>query len=377
MPFAIAVDPYQGIHPVSTFHHLPLTMSHPWPSPQYFPIGGQHRMAYRVVGNQKGEAWLMLHGGPGASCQPGMLLPLDLAKQWAIAPDQRGCGASRPRGGIARNTLQALVSDLEALRQKLGVERWSLLAGSWGTVVALAYVQRHPQRVDRLVLRGAFAAKRRELAGLLQPGAKVLGRVGFEPRWPRAPGYGVPSVLVALRKVIQSGTGGVTALRAVRRWNTLEMACAAVGMRRSLRHAAFDGDPVLAARIRRDAASLSRGLRRAQANKDLPRSRPVDRRLRDKYRVQAHYLLHRGFVRPGALDRAVQTATAADVAIDWVHGQFDAVCPSRNSQAWAVYGSSGAEPAHLSLTRSGHLGHEAETFQALRLAVRRNVGPVR
>ncbi|AOW13727.1 hypothetical protein LPB72_12245 [Hydrogenophaga crassostreae] len=331
-------------------------------------------MAYRVVGNQKGEAWLMLHGGPGASCQPGMLQPLDLAKQWAVAPDQRGCGASRPRGEIARNTLQALVCDLEALRQKLGVERWNVLAGSWGTVVALAYVQRHPQRVDRLVLRGAFATSRRELAGLLQPGGKVVGRVGFEPRWPRAPGYGVPSVLVALRKVIQSGTGGVTVLRVVRRWNTLEMACAAVGMRRSLRHAVSSGDQVLATRIRRDVAGLGRGLRRALANKDLLRSRPVDRRLRDKYRVQAHYLLQRGFVRPGELDRAVHTASGAGVAIDWVHGQFDAVCPSRNSQAWAALETGGAERMRLTLTRSGHLGHEADTLQALRLAVRRNLG---
>ena len=370
----MATDPYQGNYSnLSDLPSLP-TMTHRWPAPQFLPIGGQHRMAYRVVGNPAGEPWLLLHGGPGASCHPGLLQPLDLSQQWAIAPDQRACGASRPRGQIARNTAQTLVSDLEALRQRLGIARWNVLAGSWGTVVALVYAQRHPQRLGRLVLRGAFAAKRRELAGLLQPDRKVLGRVGVEPWWPRAPGYGVSSVLVALRRVVQSGTVGVAALRAVRRWNTLEMACAAVGMRRSLRHAVFEGDTALAVRIRRDVVGLARGIRRAQARAALPRSRPVDRRLRDKYRVQVHYLLHRGFVRPGELDRAVRTAGATGIAIEWVHGRFDAVCPRDNSEVWAAMGQGFVGAARLSLTRAGHLGHEADTLDALRAAVRQNLG---
>ncbi|MEZ5705544.1 MAG: alpha/beta fold hydrolase [Burkholderiaceae bacterium] len=211
--------------------------STPWPVPRYLSTSSAHRVAFRVVGERSGVPWLLLHGGPGASCQPGMLSPLDPGRQWAVAPDQRGCGASRPRGSIARNTTQALVSDLEALRRSLGVERWNVLAGSWGTVVALAYAQRHPQCVGRMVLRGAFAVSRREMAGLLQPTRRVVHAVGFEPRWPRAPGYGVPAVLSALGKVVQSGTLGVAGLRAVRHWNRLEMACALAGMRKSLRHA--------------------------------------------------------------------------------------------------------------------------------------------
>ena len=328
-------------------------------------------MAFRVVGHPNGEPWLLLHGGPGASCHPGMLAPLDLTRQWAVAPDQRGCGVSHPRGKTTRNTTQALVSDLEALREKLGIGQWRVLAGSWGTVVALAYAQRHPQRVERLVLRGAFAVSRRELAGLLQPSAKVWGVLGQAPHWPRALGGGVAPVLAALCRVIQSGTLGVAALRVVRRWNTLEMACAALGIRRSLRHAAFEGDAGLALRIRRDALGLSRNLRRAQAQASTPLVRPVDRRLHDKYRVQTHDLLHRGFVRPGELERAVHTAGAAGIEIDWVHGRFDAVCPSANSQAWAQQGQARGHLAHLSLTRAGHLGFESDTLDALRQAVRR------
>ena len=356
---------------------LPSKMSTHWPAPEFLALAAPHRMAYRVVGNRSGEPWLLLHGGPGASGQSGMLRPLDLSRQWAVVPDQRGAGASRPKGRIVRNTTAALVSDLETLRLLLGIERWNVLAGSWGTVVALAYAQRHPGRVGRMVLRGAFGVTRRELAGLLQPNAGVLHGAGREPLWPRAPGCGVPSVLVALRRVVQSGTLGVAGLRAVRHWNRLEMACAAVGLRRSLRHAAAQGDAALAVRIRRDWAQIQRGMRCAKAQARLPRMRPVDKRLQAKYRLQGHYLAHRGFVRPGELERAVCTATRHGVAIDWVHGHCDAVCPNANSRRWATLGQGHLGVSRLHLTRSGHLGHEADTLDVLRRVVRGTAGPGR
>ena len=327
-------------------------------------------MAYRLVGNPSGEPWLLLHGGPGASGHAGMLRPLNLSEQRAVVPDQRGAGASRPSGRIARNTTPMLVSDLEALRRRLGIERWSVLAGSWGTVVALAYAQQHPGRVRHMVLRGAFALTRRELAGLLQPNARVRHHAGREPLWPRAPGYGVPSVLAALRRVVQSGTLGVAGLRAVRHWNRLEMACALVGMRRSLRHAAAQGDTALSVRVRRDSAQLQKGLRRAKAQARLPLWRPTDKRMQAKYLVQGHYLAHRGFVRPGELNSAVSTAARHGIAIDWVHGQFDAVCPSANSQRWAAMAKDHEHTSRLHLTRAGHLGHEADTLKVLRRVVR-------
>ena len=339
-----------------------------WPAPQFLPVSGRHCVAYRVVGPHVGEPWLLLHGGPGASCHPGMLAPFDLSRQWAVAPDQRGCGASQPRGRITRNTAQVLVSDLEALRRSLGVDRWNLLGGSWGTVVGLLYGQRHPERVGRMVLRGAFAVTRREIAGLLQPSARIQRLLGPEPMWPRAPGYGVPSVLSALNGVIQIGTLGVAGLRAVRHWNRLEMACATLGMRRSLIHAAMEGDTALAVRIRRDWADLNRGMRRAKAQSRLPSVRPADRRLQAKYRVQGHYLAHRGFVRPGELTGAVRTAAAAGVPIDWVHGRFDAVCPASNSQRWSALDDEASGDLHV--TRAGHLGHEADTLDTLKRLVR-------
>lgn len=342
-----------------------------WPLPAYLSVGRGHRMAYRTVGNPRGEPWLLVHGGPGSGCQPGMLAPLDLARQWAIAPDQRGCGASRPRGKTAASTTHALVADLEALRRHLGVERWSLLAGSWGTVVALAYAQAHPQRVQRLVLRGAFALTRREVGGLLQPSRQVRQTLGREAAWPAAPGVSLPATLARLRQLLQSGTPGVAGLRVLRRWSLLESVAAGRGMRRSLRHATGPDRAELAAAVRRDWAQLRRRQRCVQARAHRPGWDRSERAALDKYRVQAHYLRHRGFVRPGELDRAVLLLAQRGVPVDWVHGRFDAICPPQNSRAWAALGARTAPPrAVLHPPPSGHLGHEPAMLAALRACVR-------
>jgi len=335
-----------------------------WPRPAYLAVGRGHRMAYHLAGNPRGEPWLLVHGGPGSSCQPGMLAPVDLARQWAIAPDQRGCGNSRPAGRTQGNHTQALVDDLDALRQHLGIERWSLLAGSWGTVVALAYAQAHPQRVHRLVLRGAFALSRREIGGLLLPSPRVVRRLGAEPCWSAAPGVALPSVLKRLTQLLQSGTPGVASLRVLRRWGLLESVAAGDGLRRSLRHAAAQQNVALTAAIRRAWAALRRGQRRAQAHARHPGMRRTDRSAWQKFRVQGHYLRHRGFMRPAALDQAVHGLAAQGVPIDWVHGRFDAVCPPANSRRWARLGGRLTQPL------SGHLGHEPDMLAALRARVR-------
>ncbi|MDT4866166.1 hypothetical protein FQZ97_1010060 [compost metagenome] len=101
--------------------------------------------------------------------------------------------------------------------------------------------------------------------------------------------------------------------------------------------------------------------------------RPSDRAALHTYRIQAHYLRHRGFVRPGALDAAVLGLARQGVAVDWVHGACDAVCPPANSRAWAALGRRGA-PQQVTLTEplSGHLGSEPAMRVALRAVVRRH-----
>ena len=327
-------------------------------------------MAWHVGGNPEGDPWLLLHGGPGSGAHPGLMAPLDLTRHWAIAPDQRGSGASRPRGATTRNHTALLVSDLERLRVHLGLERWSVLAGSWGTVLALAYAQAHPDRIERLVLRGAFAVSRREVAGLLH--ASTFGKTPRAPAavWPASHRCPLPVLLARLRQVLQSVTPGVAALGVARRWSQLEARAAARGMWRALLHAPRPAPAlraVWAAQRRRERQALAGFLRRG------PRADRSDRHLCAKFRIQAHYLLRRGFARPGQLDRAVSLLASQGIAVDWVHGRYDAVCPPQNSVRWSAIGRRlNASSVSLTLTTAGHLGHEPHTLAALRSRVRRS-----
>lgn len=344
------------------------TSSSAWRRRPDLRVGIPHRMAWHLGGNPDGEPWLVLHGGPGSGANPGLLAPLDLRRQLAIAPDQRGSGGSRPRGSILRNHTAALVSDLEALRQHLGLARWSLLAGSWGTVLALAYAQAHPQRVERLVLRGAFAMSRREIAGLLQ--APVSGKTLRVPgrSWPVARCVPLSALLSRLRQLFQSGTPAVAGLRAARRWAWLESRAAALGQWRALVHADGTQAPARAAwaATRRRERRLLAGFRRRGDRADVG-----DRALQRKFRIQSHYLARRGFLSPGALDRAVRGLALAGRPVDWVHGAFDAVCPPRNSRRWqALMERLAPGVSSLTLTCAGHLGHEPQTLAALRKLVR-------
>lgn len=341
--------------------------------------GRIHRMAWRAVGIQSSQQppWLLLHGGPGSGAQPGLWAAFDLTRQRVIAPDQRAAGASQPRGSVSGNTLGALVADLDALRQHLGIERWALLAGSWGAVLALAYAQRYPQRVERLVLRGAFGVTRREIAAVVLPAntyGKVLGgAVRSEALWPVRRGMALPAALARLAQLFHCGALGaapsVTALQAARGWQVRELRAALRGLRRALLHAQQQQQPSEAAALRQHYARLQRQQRHVLARLSHPRAHRSDREGIDKFRLQAHYLRHRGFVRPGALDRAVQEVARAGIDIDWIHGRFDAVCPPVHSQRWAALGRKAGGTARLHRPPCGHLGSEAPMLAAVRQCI--------
>jgi proline iminopeptidase len=333
-----------------------------WPQPRHLPRGSTHRVAWRDLGPPAGECWLLLHGGPGGGCRPAMLQPFDLQRQRVIAPDQRGAGDSRPRGRIQGNRTASLVADLEALRVHLGVQRWSLLAGSWGTVVALMYARQHPQRVQRLVLRGAFRVTRAEVGGLLLPSARKGKTLCGSAAWPVPAGAPLPAALARLAQLLQNATVGVASLHVLRGWALREMRDATAGLRRSLLHARG----AEAAAVRRERAALRRQQRRAEAQLLRTRATRTDRLLWARYRVQAHYLRHRGFVRQADLDRAVKVVARHGVPVDWVHGRFDAICPPANSLRWARMGERAGGPVALRLPPCGHLAGEPAMQTVLR-----------
>lgn len=134
-------------------------------------VGDDHRIYWECCGNPDGIPALMVHGGPGSGCSPGMRDAVDLTRHRLILFDQRGCGRSLPHAAdpatsMDANTTGHLVADMERLREHLGVGRWMLTGGSWGSTLILAYAQRHPDRVAGVVISGVTTSRRAELEWL-------------------------------------------------------------------------------------------------------------------------------------------------------------------------------------------------------------------
>ncbi|WP_136683165.1 prolyl aminopeptidase [Falsirhodobacter xinxiangensis] len=126
-------------------------------------MGDGHRIYVEQAGNPEGRPVLVLHGGPGGGCSPAMRRYFDPAHYRVILFDQRGCGRSRPYASVEDNTTWHLVADIERIRHLLGIEDWICFGGSWGATLALVYAITHPERVNRLVLRGVFLGTQAEL----------------------------------------------------------------------------------------------------------------------------------------------------------------------------------------------------------------------
>ena len=139
-----------------------------------------HQLYFEECGRRDGKPVLIVHGGPGGSSNPTMRRFHDPSRYRIILLDQRGCGRSTPHASLNANTTWHLVDDMERLRTHLGLARWQLLGGSWGSTLSLAYAQRHPERVTELVLRGIFLLRRSELAWFYQEGANWLFPDAYE-----------------------------------------------------------------------------------------------------------------------------------------------------------------------------------------------------
>lgn len=142
-------------------------------------VGDGQELFWEVSGNPEGKPVVLLHGGPGGGSTPGLRRFHDPARYRIIAFDQRGCGrstphASAPGADLTANTTWHLVADIERLREHLGVDSWQVFGGSWGSALALAYAQTHPERVTELVLRGIFTLRQSELDWFYQFGASEL-----------------------------------------------------------------------------------------------------------------------------------------------------------------------------------------------------------
>lgn len=249
---------------------------------------GGHRVYFEESGRREGAPALFLHGGPGSSTKPDHRRYFDPMHYRIVLFDQRGCGRSLPLGGLAENTTAQLIGDIEAIREQLGVERWMLFGGSWGSTLALAYAQTHPQRVSRLVLRGIFLASHSELDWYFV-GLRQFIPEAWERLYELAPGVRWPALVRAYESALNHPDTAVAAAAAAR-WNAYETAIMSIGEAQPMPPPTNDAPGAVA-----------------------------------RARVQVHYLAHDCFLRDRELLDNIHRI--AHLPATLLHGRMDFVCP--------------------------------------------------
>jgi proline iminopeptidase len=293
----------------------------------YLRVSKLHELYYEESGNPKGKPVVFLHGGPGGATDPTMRRFFDPKGYRIVLLDQRGCGASRPHAELRDNTTWDLVSDLEALRTQLGLERWMVFGGSWGSTLALAYAQRHPERVTELVLRGIFLLRRSELEWFYQDplGAGSI----FPDLWER---YVAPIPPAErgdmMRAYYRRLTSDDAAARstAARAWATWEGATSF--LRTNPAYVAKFENPGYAAAFAT---------------------------------IEAHYFVNRGFMdSDDQLLRDIELIRHIPAVI--VQGRYDMVCPMRS--AWDLHRAWPEADLRI-VPDAGHSAFESATTQEL------------
>ena len=290
-------------------------------------VSAVHELYYEQSGNRKGKPVVFLHGGPGGGTDPKMRRFFDPKKYRIVLFDQRGCGKSRPHASLEANTTWDLVADIERLRVLLGIERWQVFGGSWGSTLALAYAQTHPERVTELVLRGIFMLRRWELEWFYQDagGAAALFPDLWEEYLKPIPVSERADMMGAYHRRLTS-TDPATLLEAARSWSIWEGATS--NLRFKPDSIAQFGDPTYAAAFAR---------------------------------IECHYFVNRGFLRSETqLLEGVGTIRKIPGVI--VQGRYDVVCPMRS--AWDLH-RAWPEADLKIVPDSGHSAFEAGTVHEL------------
>jgi proline iminopeptidase len=267
-------------------------------------VSETHTLYYELCGNPSGKPVVFLHGGPGGGCTPGHRRFFDPAAYKIVLVDQRGAGRSQPHACLDDNTTWHLVDDIETLRKHLGIDRWQVFGGSWGSTLALAYAQSFPDRVTELVLRGIFLLRKKELDWYYEPrnGAEMI----YPDEWERFVAA-VPesqrrgSLIAAYNRMLTSSDADVRN-KAAAAWTRWEMATSSL-------------------RIKKE---------------DLDRADNEQFALAFA-RIENHYFINGGFFKDeNQLLDGVHKIRSIPTVI--VQGRYDCVCPMRSAydlhKAW-------------------------------------------
>lgn len=262
------------------------------------PVSALHTIYFEESGNPDGIPVVFVHGGPGGGTEPSHRRFFDPARFRIVLFDQRGAGRSTPHAELRENTTWDLVADMEKLREALGIERWALFGGSWGSTLALAYAQTHPERVLGLVLRGIFLLRDREIRWFYQEGAHMIFPDAWEDYLAPIPGEERHDLVGAYYRRLTSEDPEVR-LRAARAWSIWEA-------RTSKLHVSEE----LVQRFEEPMLALAFA------------------------RIECHYFVHRGFFSRD--DQLLHRASRLRGIPGYiVQGRYDVVCPMRS--AWDLH----------------------------------------
>ena len=277
------------------------------------PVSDGHTLYFEECGNPDGLPLVFLHGGPGGGFSGSHRRLFDPALYDVMLFDQRGCGKSTPHASLEANTTWHLVADIERLREMMGVETWQVFGGSWGSTLALAYAETHPERVSELVLRGIYLLTKAELDWYYQFGVSEM----FPEKWERF-----------LAPIPEAERGDMMAAYRKR----------------------LTGDD----RVAQIAAALAWSQWEGQTITLLPEPSTSDQFGEDEFalafaRIENHYFTHGGWLDEGQLLR--DAGRLKDIPGTIVHGRYDMPCPARF--AWALHKAWPKADFHL-IEGAGH-----------------------
>ena len=294
-------------------------------------VSGGHHLYFEESGNPQGKPVVFLHGGPGGGTEPKQRRFFDPAAYRIVLFDQRGCGRSTPFASLENNTTWDLVADIEALRTHLKIDRWQVFGGSWGSTLALAYAQKHPDRTTELVLRGIFLLRKEEIDWFYQRGCDAIWPDAWEGFVAPIPEHERGDLLRAYHRRRTSPDAEVRLL-AARAWSIWEGSTSYLFQ-----------------------------------NEEMIKRTGEDEFAQAFARIECHYFLNNGWV-DGDRSLLKNVDRIRHLPCVIVQGRYDVVCPMES--AWALH-RAWPEAELKIVADAGHSAHEPGNVHELVLATDR------
>lgn len=291
-------------------------------------VGGVHELYLEESGNPAGTPVLVVHGGPGGGCEDYYRRFFDAERYRIILLDQRGSGRSTPLAELDNNTTADLVADMEQVRQFLGIDKWLLFGGSWGSTLSLVYTEAYPERVLGLVLRGIFLCRPEDIRWFYQEGASRVFPDYWEDYLAPIPVDERSDMVSAYYRRLTS-SNELEQIQAAKAWSVWEGRCATL-----------HPNPAVVDRFGHPHVAIALA------------------------RIECHYFMNHAFLEPGQILKDAAALQGIPGVI--VHGRYDMVCPLDNafalSKVWPE--------ADLRIIRdAGHSASEPAIVDALIRAV--------